>query len=84
MAMNLLDLEEIAKESKLSIHTIRAWRRQRRFPVVKLGRRVLVLREDWEKFVRSGFVEAAPAPQRAKPSQITARPVYGTEALEAR
>jgi hypothetical protein len=82
MAMNLLDLEEIAKESNLSIHTIRAWRRQRRFPVVKLGRRVLVLREDWEKFVRSGLVEAAPEPARS--SEITARPVHGTEALEAR
>jgi hypothetical protein len=67
MPMNLLDLEDIAREGKLSIHTVRAWRRQRRFPVVKLGRRVLVLREDWEKFVRSGLVEAVPTPASVRP-----------------
>jgi hypothetical protein len=77
MPMNLLDLEEIARESRLSIHTVRAWRRQRRFPVVKLGRRVLVLREDWEKFVRSGLVEAVPA-------QASVAPGNGGKAAEAR
>ncbi|MGD0656650.1 MAG: helix-turn-helix domain-containing protein [Syntrophorhabdales bacterium] len=56
--MNLLSLEEAAKELKISIHTIRAWSYQKRFPVVKLGRRVLVEREALEKFVRGNVVEA--------------------------
>jgi excisionase family DNA binding protein len=64
--LNLLSLEEAAQEGKVSIFTVRAWRHQRRFPVVKLGRRVLIEREAWEKFVRSGLVEAAPAPARAE------------------
>jgi excisionase family DNA binding protein len=66
--MNLLSLEELAEEGKVSIFTIRAWRHQRRFPVVKLGRRVLVQREDWEKFVKAGRVEAAPTPAPVRPS----------------
>ena len=62
---NLLSLEEAAEEGRVSIYTVRAWRQQKRFPVVKLGRRVLIERESWERFVRSGLVEAAPAPEYA-------------------
>jgi excisionase family DNA binding protein len=62
--LNLLSLQEAAEEARISIFTVRAWRHQRRFPVVKLGRRVLIEREAWEKFVRSGLVEAAPNPAR--------------------
>lgn len=56
--MNLLSLEEAAKELKISIHTVRAWGYQRRFPTIKLGRRVLVEREALEKFVRGNVIEA--------------------------
>ena len=56
--LNLLSVEEAAKELKISIHTIRAWTYQKRFPTVKLGRRVLVRREDLESFVNKNVVEA--------------------------
>ena len=56
--LNLMCLEEVAKELKISIHTVRAWGFQKRFPTVKLGRRVLVEREALERFVRAGVVEA--------------------------
>jgi len=53
-----MSLEEVAKELKISLHTVRAWGFQKRFPVIKLGRRVLVEREALEKFVRGNVVEA--------------------------
>ena len=56
--LNLLSLEESAKELKISIHTIRAWTYQKRIPIVKLGRRVLVKREDLEEFVNKNVVDA--------------------------
>lgn len=56
--MDLMNLKEAAKAMKVSIHTVRAWSYQKRFPVVKLGRRVLIEREALEKFVRGNVVEA--------------------------
>jgi excisionase family DNA binding protein len=56
--LNLLSLEDAAREMKVSLFTVRAWRFQKRFPVVKLGRRVLVKREDIENFVARNTVEA--------------------------
>jgi excisionase family DNA binding protein len=56
--LNLMSLDEVAKELKLSIHTVRAWSFQKRFPIVKLGRRVLVERECLERFVRGNVIEA--------------------------
>lgn len=61
MPLDLLSLEEAAQEGRVSIFTIRAWRQQHRFPVVKLGRRVLIERESWEKFVRSGSCNPEPS-----------------------
>jgi len=58
MALNLLSLEEAAKILRVSLFTIRAWRAQRRFPVCKLGRRVLVKAEDLELFAEKGMIEA--------------------------
>ena len=55
---NLLTLDEARQELKISIHTIRAWTYQKRFPTVKLGRRVLIKREDLEQFVNSNVIEA--------------------------
>jgi excisionase family DNA binding protein len=56
--LNLMSLDEAAKELKLSVHTLRAWRQQRRFPVVKLGRRVLVRLEDLERMVKKNLIGA--------------------------
>ncbi len=54
----LLDLREGAKELKLSIHTLRAWTYQKRIPFVRLGRRILLRREDLEELVKKNVVEA--------------------------
>ena len=54
----LLNLKEGARELKLSIHTLRAWTYQKRIPFVRLGRRVLLRREDLEEFVKKNVVEA--------------------------
>jgi excisionase family DNA binding protein len=54
----LLDLIEAAHSMKVSKYTLRAWAYQRRLPVVKLGRRTLFRREDIEKFISKGVIEA--------------------------
>jgi excisionase family DNA binding protein len=54
----LLNLREGAKELKLSIHTLRAWAYQKRIPIVRLGRRVLLRREDLEAFIKKNLIEA--------------------------
>jgi len=58
MNVELLDLAEGAKELHLSIHTLRAWIYQKRLPHVRLGRRVLLRKQDLEEFVNKGVVEA--------------------------
>lgn len=54
----LLNLAEAAKELRLSIYTLRAWAWQRRIPIVRLGRRVLMRREDLETLINRNRVEA--------------------------
>lgn len=54
----LLNLREGAKELKLSIHTLRAWIYQKRLPHVRLGRRVLLRKQDLEELVNKSVVEA--------------------------
>jgi excisionase family DNA binding protein len=54
----LLNLREGAKELKLSIHTLRAWTYQKKIPFVRLGRRVLLRRQDLEELVKKNVVEA--------------------------
>jgi excisionase family DNA binding protein len=54
----LLNLKEGAKELKLSIHTLRAWTYQKRIPFVRLGRRILLRREDLEELVKKNVIEA--------------------------
>ncbi len=56
--LDLLNLQEGAKELKISLHTMRAWIFQKRLPCVRLGRRVLLRREDLENFVNKNVVEA--------------------------
>jgi excisionase family DNA binding protein len=54
----LLTLKEGADQLRLSIHTVRAWIFQKRIPFVRLGRRVLLRREDLEEFVTKNLHEA--------------------------
>lgn len=54
----LLGLREVAERLGLSLHTVRRWASQRRLPVVKLGKRVLVAEKDLEKLVAENRVEA--------------------------
>ena len=54
----LLNVREAAAELRLSVHTIRAWIFQGRLSCVRLGRRVLLRREDLEDFVNKNVVEA--------------------------
>ncbi len=55
--------QEVAKELKVSIHTVRAWGFQKCFPVVKLGRRVLVYVRPWSGL--SGVASAKDGKGRA-------------------
>jgi excisionase family DNA binding protein len=48
---DLLDVPESAMKLKVSVYTMRAWIFQKRLPVVRLGRRVLLKREDLEKLI---------------------------------
>lgn len=54
----LLNLREAAKELRLSVHTLRSWVFQKRLTHVRLGRRVLLRREDLETLINKGVVEA--------------------------
>ena len=56
--LDLLNLKEAAAMLKVSIHTVRSWTYQRKFPVVRLGRRVLVRRKDMEDFVEKNLIQA--------------------------
>ena len=52
----LLTLKEGAKELRLSIFTLRSWVAQRRIPFVRLGRRVMLRREDLETLINKNLV----------------------------
>lgn len=54
----LLNLREGSEATRLSIHTLRAWIYQKRLPCVRLGRRVLLRREDLEKLITKNLIEA--------------------------
>lgn len=49
--MAMLTVEDLERESKVSRHTWRAWIRQGRIPVLRLGRRVRVAEDDFRKFI---------------------------------
>jgi excisionase family DNA binding protein len=53
----LLNFREGARELKVSIHTLRAWAYQKRIPFVRLGRRVLLRREDLESLVSRNLIK---------------------------
>jgi excisionase family DNA binding protein len=54
----LVSVKEAAEAMRLSPHTLRAWIIQRRVPFVRLGRRVLLRREDMEALIDKNLVEA--------------------------
>lgn len=56
--MALLTLKELEADSKISRYTWRAWIRQGRIPVTRLGRRVRVSEEDYRKFLAENRVAA--------------------------
>jgi excisionase family DNA binding protein len=49
--MALFTVEELERDSKISRHTWRAWIREGRIAVTRLGRRVRVREEDYRKFL---------------------------------
>ena len=53
---DLLNLREGANELRISIHTVRSWIYQKKIPFVRLGRRVLLRREDLENLVNQNLV----------------------------
>lgn len=54
----LLSVREASLELRLSISTLRSWISQRKIRFVRLGRRVLLTREDIETLINEGVVEA--------------------------
>jgi excisionase family DNA binding protein len=47
----LMTVEDLERESQVSRFTWRTWLRERRLPMVRLGRRVRVEREDFLRFM---------------------------------
>ena len=58
MGTELLNLREGAEATRLSIYTLRAWISQKRLPCVRLGRRVLLRREDLENLIKENLIQA--------------------------
>jgi excisionase family DNA binding protein len=58
MMTELINLREGSQMLKLSIHTLRSWIYQKRLPHVRLGRRVLLRKEDLENLINKSVVEA--------------------------
>ena len=54
----LVSLEQAAKELSVSIHGLRRWVAERKIPVVRLGRRVLIKRKDLDEFIEKNWVPA--------------------------
>jgi excisionase family DNA binding protein len=59
--VQLLTVEEAARLSGLSPHTIRAWARARRMPFRRLGRRMLFHPDDITAIVTAALVPAVDA-----------------------
>jgi excisionase family DNA binding protein len=59
----LLDVNEAAELCHLKVCTIRRWVSKKRFPYVRMGRRVLFLRQDIEAFIEINSVKVLPEPK---------------------
>ena len=51
-------LEKTAEKLGVSVHTLRAWIRERRIPFHRLGRRIFVSERDIEEILAKSRVEA--------------------------
>ncbi len=56
--MPLLTVEEMERDSKISKHTWRAWIKQGKVPVIRLGRRVRVLEADYHALIEQNRIPA--------------------------
>ena len=56
--MALLTVMDMERDSKISRYTWRAWIRQGRIPVRRLGRRVRVSEEDYTRFLDANLKPA--------------------------
>lgn len=54
----LMNLREGARELRISIYTLRSWIYQKKLTHVRLGRRVLLRREDIESLISRGLVKS--------------------------
>ncbi len=62
--MSLMTVVDLEKASKVSQHTWRAWIREGRLPVTRLGRRVRVAEEDYRAFVAENRTPAREGERR--------------------
>jgi excisionase family DNA binding protein len=58
MTSDLLDVEEAAAYCHIKTATIRDWVFKKKVPFVKMGRRVLLRRQDLEKLIADSVVPA--------------------------
>lgn len=56
--MALLTVVDMEQDSQVSRHTWRAWIREGRIPVTRLGRRVRVAEEDYRAFLAENRIPA--------------------------
>lgn len=56
--MALLDVMDLERDSGVSRFTWRAWIRQGRIPVIRIGRRVRVAEEDYRSFLKENRTPA--------------------------
>jgi excisionase family DNA binding protein len=72
--MAMLTVEDLERESKVSKYTWRAWIREGKVPVVRIGRRVRVKEEDYRQFIAESRTPAREA------RRIETGPADGTAA----
>jgi excisionase family DNA binding protein len=66
---SFLTVAEVAEMLKLNPQTVRNWIDQGSLPAVRVGRRVRILRSDFERLVEEGYRSAAtPAARHVGPS----------------
>ncbi len=56
--MALLTVVDMEKDSQVSRHTWRAWIREGKLPVIRIGRRVRVTEEDYRRFLAENRIPA--------------------------
>jgi excisionase family DNA binding protein len=54
----MMTVEDLERQTQVSRHTWRAWIRQGKIPVLRLGRRVRVAEEDFRRFLAENRVPA--------------------------